>query len=120
MTRNELRELVVLKQLLIAESAVNRTRLREDLAELRAEAEALAEEMTSMGALATLAARWLDGTSAAPAQQPAGRPRHGWLRSLIDAGGLALQVWRTYAETRARTGKREPEQPEPHQPEAHA
>ncbi len=114
MTRDEMRELAVLKQLLIAESAVNRTRLREDLAELRAEAEALAEQMTSMSALATLAARWFEGACAAPAEQPAPRPRRGWLRSLIDAGGLAIQIWRTYAETRRKNGQRDPDQPEGH------
>ena len=108
MTRSQKREMEVLKQLLIAESAVNRSRLREDLAELRAEGEALAKRLTSVGSLASLAERWLDGACQNTARSAAGSPRRGWLGRMVEAGGLALRFWRAWTEAR-----RAPEQHAP-------
>lgn len=85
------------KQLLIAESELNRAHLTEEIATLSARARALAARAKSIGVITSCAAALVAGFTAFKRGQslaPAGKP--SWLQSILKGVGLVSSVWSSF------------------------
>lgn len=81
------------KELLIAESELNRAQLNGELAVLVHSARELGTRARSYTALASAAALLLTGLSAFRKEPAAARPRHPWLGRLLRGVELASSLW---------------------------
>ena len=82
------------KQLLIAESELNRAQLVEEMAGLKADVHALAGRAKSIGLIASSATALLVGLAAFRRKKPppAGEKR-GWLQTVLKGAGLISSLW---------------------------
>ena len=94
------------KQLLIAESELNRVCLAEDFAALTAEMRSLTERAKSFGTVASSAAMLAAGLTAFWGGQTEGVARkRSWLQTILKGAGLVSVFWRMWrAQGRAADG----------------
>ncbi len=90
------------KQLLIAESELNREQLTEEIAALTADVCALTDRAKSFGSVASSAALLVAGLAAFRHSKsaPAGAPS-SWLRKILRGAGMISTIWLAF-----RTGAR--------------
>ena len=89
MTQLELR-----KQLLIAESEINRVRLREEWHGMANGIHRLTDRAKSFGSIASAAAVLVAGLAALRGGQPAGGgAKASWLQTIIKGAGLVSNLW---------------------------
>jgi hypothetical protein len=82
------------KQLLIAESELNRSRLRHELQTMAAEVHALAHHARTAGSIAAVVATLLGGFSAFRHKKPAPAPENSsWWQTIGKVAGMASTVW---------------------------
>jgi hypothetical protein len=82
------------KQMLLAESELNRERLKEDFAALSADVRALTDRARSFESVASTAAVLVSGLSAFRRAKPVETDaRPSWLRSILKGAGLASNLW---------------------------
>lgn len=82
------------KQLLLAESELNRLRMIEDMAAIKAEVRILGDRAKSLGSIASSAAVLVSGLSAFRRGKPAGADaKPSWLRTLVKGAGLVSNLW---------------------------
>ena len=82
------------KQLLIAESELNRAQMVENLAALAAGARTLASRTKSFGLVASSAAVMVAGLAAFQRGKPADSgAKPSWLQSVLKGAGLIANVW---------------------------
>lgn len=82
------------KQLLLAESELNRARLMEDFVALSAEVRALTDRARSFESIASTAAVLVSGLSAFRGGRPAEmEAKPSWLRTVLKGAGLASNLW---------------------------
>ena len=89
------------KQLLIAESELNRTQMAGDVAALMAGVRALTDRAKSFGSIATSAAGLVAGLAAFRRGKPAGADaKPSWLQTLLKGAGLISTFWLAYRSPR--------------------
>jgi len=82
------------KQILIAESELNRAQLGEDVAALKTEVGALTEHAKSFGALASSAAILLAGVAAIrQARSVFAVAKPSWRQTIVKGAGLVSTMW---------------------------
>ena len=100
-----LNPLALRKQMLIAESELNRAQLLGDISALTADAQTLADRAKSFGSLAALTgmlAAFLRG-------QPMGtNPKSSWLPTLLKGAGLASNLWLVFRPSGRKPGDKLP------------
>jgi len=80
------------KQLLIAESELNRALLAGDMADLRAQARALVERTKSVGSVASATAALVAGLTGSGAERN-GDAKPSLLRKIMKGAGMISTVW---------------------------
>jgi hypothetical protein len=89
------------KQLLVAESDLNRARLVEDLAALNAEVRALTDRARSFESIASSAAVLVSGLAAFRPGKPAElSTKPSWLRTFLKGAGFASNLWLAFRSRR--------------------
>lgn len=89
--------LALRKQLLVAESELNRAALRADLAELVAGVDARIDRSVSWFAVAASALSLIGGLMAHRSSSPAApSSRRSWIQTLTTGAGLVASVWQTF------------------------
>jgi len=85
------------KQLLLAESELNRAQLAGDMAAVTADVRALAGRAKSIGLIASSAAALVAGLAALRSRKaaPAGE-KPSWLRTLLKGAGLVSSLWMAF------------------------
>jgi hypothetical protein len=85
------------KQLLLAESELNRAQLVEDVAALTADVRALADHAKSIGWVASTAAALVAGLAALRSRKsaPAGE-KPSWLHTVLKGAGLVSSLWMAF------------------------
>ena len=97
------------KQLLIAESEVNRTLLISDLTELKQDVQSFTKHAGTLVAIASAAASLIAGLAAlhrSPETAAARDPKPPWLKGLFTGAGWLASLWRHF-----RSGNEHQEQP---------
>jgi len=85
------------KQLLLAESELNRAQLVGEMAELTAEVRALTGRAKSIGLIASSATTLLVGLAAfLPKKSGTAGEKPGWLRTILHGAGLVSSLWRAF------------------------
>lgn len=94
------------KQLLLAESELNRSRLREDFAALSADVRALTDRAKSFESIASLAAVLLSSLAAFRSTKPADADaKPSWTRTILKGAGLISNLWLAFRRNgRPHTG----------------
>jgi len=93
------------KQLLIAESELNRAQLACDWRIMADEVHALSNRAKTIGIVASVAAVLLSGIpSLRRKSSPAGTAKSGWWQTLLKVAGLAASLW---SEIRSQDHRRE-------------
>jgi hypothetical protein len=97
------------KQLLLAESELNRAQMVEDMAALTADVRALTGRAKSIGLIASSATALLMGLAAFRRKKsaPAGEKR-SWLQTILKGAGLVSTLWAVF---RSRGQDHEDKQP---------
>ncbi len=91
------------KQLLVAESEINRNLLIEDAAALTSGVRTLTERARSVGSLVSSAATLVMGLMAARrSKTPESGAKPSWFRTLLRGLGLVSTIWMAYRSTSAR------------------
>jgi hypothetical protein len=99
------------KQLLLAESELNRAGLGEDMAELTADVRALAARARSFRSIATTVAVLVAGVAALRRKRSVeAEPKPFWLQTILKGGGLVSTLWSAF---RSRGGDGENTSPNP-------
>jgi hypothetical protein len=89
------------KQLLIAESELNRARMIADMAALKSDANALIDRVKSFNFIASSVAGLVSGLAAFRAEKSAnGDGKSHWLRRVIKGAGLVSSLWRAFRPKR--------------------
>ena len=89
------------KQLLIAESELNRAQLAGDVAALTAELRALRDRANSFGSIASSAAVLVTGLAAFRRGKPVGAgAKPSWLRTILKGAGLFSTFWLAFRSQR--------------------
>jgi hypothetical protein len=89
------------KQLLIAESELNRAQMAGDMAALTAGVRALTDRAKSFGSIASSAAVLVAGLAAFRCGKPAGADaKPSWLRTLLKGAGLISTFWLAFRSQR--------------------
>jgi len=92
---SQLNSLQSRKQLLLAESELNRAHLIEDLAALTADVRSLTEHAQSFNSITSSAAMLVTGLAALRgAKPPASAPKRSWMQTLLNGAGLLSLAWR--------------------------
>jgi hypothetical protein len=82
------------KQLLLAESEVNRAQMLADISALSAEVRALNDRATSFGSMASSAAVLVSGLAAfRRGKPPDADAKPSWLRTVLKGAGLVSNLW---------------------------
>jgi hypothetical protein len=82
------------KQLLLAESELNRAQMVEDLTALKSDVNALVDHVKSFKSIASSAAVLVSGLADFQREKPAnGDGKSHWLRRLIKGAGLISKLW---------------------------
>jgi hypothetical protein len=85
------------KQLLIAESEINRARLKDEIGELAENVHRFREQAGAIGSIATSSVKLLVGLAElrnGHREEPTAE--HSWVRSILKGVGLVTTVWRTF------------------------
>jgi hypothetical protein len=92
------------KQLLLAESELNRAHLFGDVAALTADIRTLTDRAKSFASIASSAAALVAGLAAFQRNKPADAgAKHSWLQTLLKGAGLVSTLWLAFcAQTRDR------------------
>jgi hypothetical protein len=88
--------LAVQKQLLVAESDLNRAQLVGDVSRLAGEIRALADHTTPFSSVLSCAKLLVAGMEAVQGAKPAGRSKASWWPSLRRGAELAVGFWRSF------------------------
>jgi hypothetical protein len=89
------------KQLLLAESELNRAQLVEDMAALRADLRALADRAKSFSSIASSAAVLVAGLTAFRRGKPADSGvKTSWLQTALKGAGLISNLWLAFRSQR--------------------
>jgi hypothetical protein len=100
-----LKPLELRKQLLVAESELNRAQLAEDLAALKAEIHTLTHRAGSFGVIASSAATLMSGLAAFKRRKPGGPDaKASWPQSILKGAGVVSNLWLAF---RSRSRNRE-------------
>jgi hypothetical protein len=89
------------KQLLVAESNLNREQLAKDMAALTAGVRAIADRAKSFGSIASSAAVLVAGLAAfkhRKSEEPEAKP--SWLRTILKGAGMASTLWLAFRSKR--------------------
>jgi hypothetical protein len=82
------------KQLLLAESELNRAQLAGDMAALTARVRMLTDRAKSFSAIASSAAVLVSGLAAFQRGKPAvAGAKHSWLQTILKGAGLISTIW---------------------------
>ncbi len=85
------------KQLLIAESELNRAHLVQEWQTMAGEARALARQARTIGSLASVAALLAAGLSSFHRKQSGGTTeKTSWWRTILKCAGLASSIWSAF------------------------
>ena len=85
------------KRLLIAESELNRARMMEDMAALKADVHSFIDRVKSFGFIGSSIAGLVSGLAAFRGAQPAnGDGKSHWIRRVIKGAGLVSSLWRVF------------------------
>jgi hypothetical protein len=91
---SRLNRLELRKQLLLAESELNRTQMTDDLAALSADIRALGDRARSFNSIASSAAVLVSGLAALRSGKPADADvKPSWLRTIVKGAGLVSNLW---------------------------
>ncbi len=94
------------KQLLLAESELNRAQLVGDLAALSADVHALTARAKTLGSIASSAATLAVGLAAFRRGKPAAAgAKTSWLQTILKGAGLVSTLWATFRPQRCDRGK---------------
>ncbi len=97
-------DLATRKQLLLAESALNRAQLVEDLTALTGEVQAMTERAVAIGTLTTSAVVLVEGlvglATKARTQPKESETGPSWFQTALTGTSLLSQVWRWWQSTR--------------------
>jgi len=89
------------KQLLIAESELNRVRMVADMTAVKSDAHALIGRVKSFGFIGSSIAGLVSGLAAFRGAQPAnGDGKSHWIRRVIKGAGLVSSLWRAFRSKR--------------------
>ena len=89
------------KQLLLAESELNRAQLAGDVAALAANVRALTERAKTLGSIVSSAALLLAGLAAFRRGKPANAgAKPSWVRTILKGAGLASTFWAAFRSPR--------------------
>jgi hypothetical protein len=86
------------KQLLLAESDLNRARIMADVAALKSDVRALSDRAKSFGSIASSAAVLVSGLSAFRRSKPVDAApvvKPSWLRTIFKGAGFVSNIWLT-------------------------
>lgn len=109
---SELNPLVSRKQLLLAESELNRAQLLGDVTELKTDVQGLINRVRSFRSLAGVATLLVAGvTVLRHGKHAAAPPRSSWLQALVHGGGLISMLWSSF---RSKVVPRAKPPPDPH------
>lgn len=94
------------KQMLLAESELNRAQMMEDVAALSAQVRALTDRARSFDAIASSAAVLVSGLSAFQRGKTAdGQAKPSWWKTILKGAGLVSNLWLAFRpKERDRTG----------------
>jgi hypothetical protein len=95
------------KQLLIAESELNRARMVQELSALKSDANAFVDRVKSFGFIGSSIAGLVSSLTAIRREEPTnGDGKSHWLRRIVKGAGLVTSVWRAF---RPKRGEQEAE-----------
>lgn len=99
------------KQLLIAESELNRAQLLEDMAALKMDINRLADRAKSLGSIASIAGMLMAGvTSFQRGKLAATETKPSWLQTILKGAGFVSNLWLTF---RAKSHDQKNQPPNP-------
>jgi hypothetical protein len=89
------------KQLLLAESELNRARMMEDAAALKSDVHGLADRVKSFDSIASTAATLVSGLAGFRREKTAnGDGKSHWLRRVIKGASLVSTLWRAFRQAK--------------------
>lgn len=89
------------KQLLIAESELNRARMVQELGALKSDANAFVGRVKSFGFIGSSIAGLVSSLTAFRSEKPEnGDGKSHWLRKIVRGAGLASSLWRAFRSKR--------------------
>jgi len=91
------------KQLLIAESELNRSQMEADLAALKTEIVALSDRAKSISSIASSVAMLVAGLAGWRRGTSIGAPvKHSWVQRILKGMGLVSTIWLAFRSQRGR------------------
>jgi hypothetical protein len=91
------------KQLLIAESELNRARMVADMTALKSDANAFVDRVKSFGFIGASIAGLVSSLTAFRSEKPEnGDGKTHWLRRIVRGAGLVSSVWRAFRQAKPR------------------